>query len=687
MTTPPIPTQRGKVKLLTTLKAAQSEQSTKLQSKVQLEYDLLEDIKNYTKLRAAAEKDYAQALLKISSQLLAKFQTKDISKTEEIRTPYGLWRKILEETEATANARMKVSQVLQCDVSENIKTLKTERVALVKQCCLLSDKLHEEMTVTATELSKAQKSYNDFQKLTNQANEHATDVEEKLKKGTTGLFSSRAKLEKNLTKATERQEVSEKRSTTARNDYLLHLAALNAHQRKYYESDLPDLIATQDGSIYEQIRNYYLTITSTETQALQTSIDRLHLLDEDITQLERAYAVQLFLKENPVFTKCIPHEFIPSSNDKVNSISKAFGSELQLNKEARKWTTRLTKERKLIRKKLKELTRLKANPASQETNTFKSSDNLSETNKVPEVTVESLSEEIRHLEIVITKTTGRVEALRNAGVNVDEWLREESVTDDDDNDFTTDDHNENAADDDFAEDEWDEPTQSYSDDALSTTSSQDTRCLTTPAVVLYAYQATSQEELSIYDGEELEVIESEGDGWCKTRNKNGQIGFVPESYIELKPRRAATISSDGDPISRASSFSGSIYQDVAESSQSNHTPVTSEPAPPFICYAKASYDYEACEDEELTFVEGDIIWVTSQIVDDDDGWWEGILNGKRGVFPSIVVEELKTADDTNLLQSPDNRPRLNTDSHGATFPRSNNDSRRIRSLEFESSFT
>lgn len=58
-----------------------------------------------------------------------------------------------------------------------------------------------------------------------------------------------------------------------------------------------------------------------------------------------------------------------------------------------------------------------------------------------------------------------------------------------------------------------------------------------------------------------------------------------------------------------------------------------------MCYAKAIYDYEACEDEELSFNDGDVIMVTSRRVDDDEGWWEGVLDGKKGVFPSIVVEE------------------------------------------------
>jgi len=75
-----------------------------------------------------------------------------------------------------------------------------------------------------------------------------------------------------------------------------------------------------------------------------------------------------------------------------------------------------------------------------------------------------------------------------------------------------------------------------------------------------------------------------------------------------------------------------------------------------VCYAKAIYDYEACEDEELSFNEGDIIMVTSQMVDDDDGWWEGVLEGRKGVFPSIVVEET-----TPPVDQPVPRMRAQTD--------------------------
>ena len=56
---------------------------------------------------------------------------------------------------------------------------------------------------------------------------------------------------------------------------------------------------------------------------------------------------------------------------------------------------------------------------------------------------------------------------------------------------------------------------------------------------------------------------------------------------------------------------------------------------------QALYDYVATSGEELDFKEGDVIKVVR--TDDngvDDGFWEGMLNGQRGVFPSLVVEEI-----------------------------------------------
>lgn len=48
------------------------------------------------------------------------------------------------------------------------------------------------------------------------------------------------------------------------------------------------------------------------------------------------------------------------------------------------------------------------------------------------------------------------------------------------------------------------------------------------------------------------------------------------------------------------------------------------------------YEYEALHEDELTLRLGDVIKNVRRI--DEDGWMEGELNGKRGLFPDNFVK-------------------------------------------------
>lgn len=54
--------------------------------------------------------------------------------------------------------------------------------------------------------------------------------------------------------------------------------------------------------------------------------------------------------------------------------------------------------------------------------------------------------------------------------------------------------------------------------------------------------------------------------------------------------------------------------------------------------AKVLFEYDAEADDELTLKEGDFI---RNVVKKEDGWWEGELHGRRGMFPENFVEEIK----------------------------------------------
>lgn len=51
----------------------------------------------------------------------------------------------------------------------------------------------------------------------------------------------------------------------------------------------------------------------------------------------------------------------------------------------------------------------------------------------------------------------------------------------------------------------------------------------------------------------------------------------------------------------------------------------------------AIYDYAKDKDDELSFMEGAIIYVIKK---NDDGWFEGVCNGTTGLFPGNYVESI-----------------------------------------------
>ncbi|KAJ4162443.1 cell division cycle- protein [Fusarium falciforme] len=65
-------------------------------------------------------------------------------------------------------------------------------------------------------------------------------------------------------------------------------------------------------------------------------------------------------------------------------------------------------------------------------------------------------------------------------------------------------------------------------------------------------------------------------------------------------------------------------------------------APMGTMYVRALYDYEADDRTSLSFHEGDVIQVITQL---ESGWWDGVINGVRGWFPSNYCQIITSPDD------------------------------------------
>jgi len=140
-------------------------------------------------------------------------------------------------------------------------------------------------------------------------------------------------------------------------------------------------------------------------------------------------------------------------------------------------------------------------------------------------------------------------------------------------------------------------------------------------------------------------------------NANGKptvFGAATFHYTEEPLRMASTQSRGQQHQGATSSASRSRAASVGMSVQSP----TSAAATPAPLYVRALYDFDADDRTSISFKQGDVIQVITQLA---SGWWDGILNGVRGWFPSNYCVVVTGPDEATTR---DSRPPTNGDASG-----------------------
>lgn len=625
-----------KVKVTQALKNTQVEQMTKLQAKHQAECDLLEDMRTFSQKKAAIEKEYAQGIQKLASQYLKRdwpgIKAED---RNDHRSMYPVWKSFLEGTMQVAQSRINMCENYKNFISEPARTVRSLKEQQLKRCMDQLTKIQTELQETVKDLAKGKKKYFETEQMAQAVREKA-DIEAKSK---LSLFQSRISLQKASVKLKARRTECNSKATHARNDYLLTLAAANAHQDRYYQTDLVNIMKALDGNVYDHLKDYLVAFSRTELETCQAVQNTFQFLLETSSKVVRDYNLQLFLQENAVFHRPQPFQFQPCDSDTSRQLESETGTteEHSLNKEARKWATRVAREHKTIVHQQRVLDDLECHGVA-----------VSEQSRAElEQKIDEAKENIRKAEIIKLKAEARLDLLKQIGVSVDTWLKsamnqvmEElenerwarlpAVT----NNGTL--HSLNAETEREEGEEFEDNMDVFDDSSSSPSGTLRNYPLT--CKVVYSYKASQPDELTIEEHEVLEVIE-DGDmeDWVKARNKVGQVGYVPEKYLQFP----------------ASSSLLSMLQSLAALDSRSHTSSNSTEAElvsgslngdASVCFVKALYDYEGQTDDELSFPEGAIIRILNKENQDDDGFWEGEFSGRVGVFPSVLVEELSASE-------------------------------------------
>ncbi|KAF2831481.1 actin binding protein-like protein [Ophiobolus disseminans] len=142
------------------------------------------------------------------------------------------------------------------------------------------------------------------------------------------------------------------------------------------------------------------------------------------------------------------------------------------------------------------------------------------------------------------------------------------------------------------------------------------------AVISYDYDKAEDNEVELREGEYVTDIDMVDDDWWMGTNAQGERGLFPANYVEL-------VEDD------ESSGVGAAPALPSHPSAPEPAAAPSQPAGGSGPTATAIYDYDAAEDNELSFPEGATI---TGVEFPDEDWWLGNFNGQSGLFPANYVE-------------------------------------------------
>lgn len=576
----------------------------------------LSDIDEFYKERAAIEREYATKLRDLTKRHFDKKakNSSHLSVGDEPQITPGslesasvvLWNDVLTQTEAIAKEKENFALEITTKICANLNKLQVKLNRIAKHIDSINEFLSSEKKATEDDVNKAKKHYDTLC----QSTENAREKTERL--------------------AGEKyqQKLREKETdmNIGKNNYLIRISVANRLKDKYYFQDLPELLdyfqdlnESRVGILNKLLKNAGIIERNTNDKVKEL----LHEIDTTIEQNNPKLDTAMFIKHNTVAWK-EPQDFyfIPCSfwhddeslitkEPELTDLKKRLNASLNSYSSSKEAT--LTAKQKLEevaqrRKTSDDTLTLKFDQALDDALTLLHKFMKEDSGRVKsEVEIEIIQnfagdQDLSYVEIKKEKksrfgifknhkspTTLEVvnndmQSIHTVGSNVTSHSgggglgglfslrRNKTVT------------------------------------SSSEPSAGKARCS-------YPYNATGDDEITLAQGEELEVIEEDdGSGWTMVKLLlTGAQGLAPTSYLEI------TKSDDG--------------------AKKKGPSVAPKRGAKRVNYVEALYDYNADEDNEMSILAGDRIVVVQEDTD-GSGWTEGELNGQRGLFPTSYVKKV-----------------------------------------------
>jgi len=174
-------------------------------------------------------------------------------------------------------------------------------------------------------------------------------------------------------------------------------------------------------------------------------------------------------------------------------------------------------------------------------------------------------------------------------------------------------------------------------------------------IVEYDYIAKSKDELTIRKGDIITNATPAEDGWL-IGECQGTRGHFPENFVTpLTREKAKNRTLTNELNARLQSVVNGNHQMNNKTGTLRKRPTNDENLfqsnhQGSLFQVKVAYQYTPVHDDELDIKPNDIIQVTRLV---EEGWYEGILGDKKGLFPSNYVTRI--SDEASTKKEPSNK--------------------------------
>ncbi|KAM4606634.1 SH3 domain-containing kinase-binding protein 1 [Polymixia lowei] len=175
------------------------------------------------------------------------------------------------------------------------------------------------------------------------------------------------------------------------------------------------------------------------------------------------------------------------------------------------------------------------------------------------------------------------------------------------------------------------------------------------AVVEFDYEAQQEDELSLRAGDVIVNIRRDDGGWWEGE-LDGRRGLFPDNFV--REIRKEVKRDGGQTVTLKSDLSNGSASPQSEPSLRRKAEQIRKRR------CKAAFSYMPQNEDELELKIGDVIEIIAEV---EEGWWEGTLNGKTGMFPSNFTREIQLESETPSLDTSQEelRSRTSKDSPGS----------------------